>query len=290
MNIENKKQVATLLLAIGLGLIAAFLVSQYVQNNIKAQTKRLAQEYVRRNKEQKEQMLQEMGRMNQDFNAKLGQLAKQQKDQEQKILVAARRQQAAAAKKVVTVVKTQSFSLKTPAGKRAVTISIKSLNAVGGLIKSGDFVDIISRLTIPDQGDKNADPVKVTTVLFQDVQVLAVGSDFDGTASSQVYTEQQTAIKLNVTLALDPQEAALLAFAGDNGSLQLSLRSPQESGTKILEVASWDVLADFLLDTQGTQLIIPVTKPEVEEAKEEPPKEEIKPTIQIFKSGEQTSL
>ncbi|MBI5023697.1 MAG: hypothetical protein HZC18_01685 [Candidatus Omnitrophica bacterium] len=45
MNIENKKQIATILLAVGLGLVATFLTSQYVQNNIAQQTKILAKEY-----------------------------------------------------------------------------------------------------------------------------------------------------------------------------------------------------------------------------------------------------
>ena len=49
MNIENKKQFITILLAVGLGLVAAFLTSQYVQGNIKAQTKQLANEYAKQN-------------------------------------------------------------------------------------------------------------------------------------------------------------------------------------------------------------------------------------------------
>src|SRR3972149_10759434 len=45
MNIENKKQIATIFLAVGLGLVATFLTGQYVQNNIAQQTKVLAKEY-----------------------------------------------------------------------------------------------------------------------------------------------------------------------------------------------------------------------------------------------------
>ena len=45
MNIENKKQIATILLAIGLGLVATYLTSLYVENNIVQRTKVLAEGY-----------------------------------------------------------------------------------------------------------------------------------------------------------------------------------------------------------------------------------------------------
>jgi len=49
MNLENKKQLATILLAVGLGLIASFLTSEYVKNNVKQQTRDLAQDYQKKN-------------------------------------------------------------------------------------------------------------------------------------------------------------------------------------------------------------------------------------------------
>ena len=221
MNIENKKQLATLLLAAGLGLVTAFLLSQYVQNNIKAERRQLEQKYQRAAKQQNDRMLQEMGAMQRDFNNKLAQLAKEQQAQEQKLQTAQAQAAAAAAaaqkkassqpeKKPIA----QPFSVMTPPGKRAITISINSLNAVGGLIKSGDRVDIISKLEIPDQGDDpSAKKAEVTTTLFQDVQVLAVGTQFITPVTAMTYEQQQRSNILKVTLALDPQEAALLSFS-----------------------------------------------------------------------------
>ena len=45
MNIENKKQLATILLAVGLGLVASMLMSKVVNDKIDEQTKIISKEY-----------------------------------------------------------------------------------------------------------------------------------------------------------------------------------------------------------------------------------------------------
>jgi hypothetical protein len=101
------------------------------------------------------------------------------------------------------------------------------------------------------------------------------------------YEIQQRAKALNVTLALSPEEAGLLTFAEAHGDLQLSLRSPAETEDKVLQqVASWNALADFVLEHQGTELKIPskkITPPEEEEEVVE--EKEPEPYIQIFRGG-----
>ena len=49
MNIENKKQFATILLAVGLGLIAVLLASQYVQSKVAQQTEFLSRDFQKKN-------------------------------------------------------------------------------------------------------------------------------------------------------------------------------------------------------------------------------------------------
>lgn len=284
MNIENKKQFATILLAVGLGLVAAFLTSQYVQNNIQQQTKALAVEYQKKNAA----LIQEVELAKKEIN-KLAQqqasLAKQMQERPKMVVEK---------EKPPKVIETMAFSVVTPPGKRALTIQIDSLSAVGGLINPGDFVDIIAQLKAPeDEGKPKGHEKEITTVLFQNIQVLAVGTNFspqmaEGTALP--YEAQQKARSLNVTLALTPEEAALLTFVQDHGGLRLSLRAPAEEGTEFLQVASWDTLSQYVLDKQGTTLDLPIKpkpkeeekKPEVEE--EEKPEEE-KPYIQIFRGG-----
>ena len=57
------------------------------------------------------------------------------------------------------------LTAKTPPGKRAVTVMIESLNAVGGLLNAGDFVDVIAHLDIPEGTDKKK---TITAMVFQD--------------------------------------------------------------------------------------------------------------------------
>ncbi len=179
------------------------------------------------------------------------------------------------------------FSFKTPQGKRALTVLIDSLSAVGGLIRAGDFVDIIAQLNVPNP---KGGIQQVTTVLFQNIQVLAIGTRFISEADASVYATQQNARSLYITLALDPEEAGLVVFTQSNGRLQLSLRSPNEKETKILQVASWDALSDFVLERQGTELLVPRSRASLEAIEGDemtPSDKEVKPFIQIFKAGQQ---
>jgi pilus assembly protein CpaB len=280
MNIENKKQLATILLAIGLGLVASMLMSKVVSDKVDEQTKIIAKEY----QGQKTALVKEIDSTKQMLN-KLAQdyqaLAKKVEQQPVIREVPLKTDRPPVQKTV--------FSLRTPPGKRALTVNIKSLSAVGGLINPGDFVDVIAQLTIPDESDeKKKKTEKVTTVLFQNIQVLAVGTNYNPVGEAPAYEAQQQMGALNVTLAVSPEEAGLLSFAEANGDLQLSLRSPIDTEDKVLQkVASWDALADFVLEQQGTELLVPQKKATIKKSdtETEEKEEEVKPFFQIFRGG-----
>jgi len=283
LNLENKKQIATILLAVGLGLVAAVLTGQYVQTSIENQTKTLAKDYQKKNAI----LVQELEKIKSEFKkVAQNQAALAKKVKERRVIV----QQAPA--KVSGPAPQAAFSLRTPPGKRAITILIDSLSAVGGLIASGDIVDIIAEMEMPDLNDTDAKRVKVTTMLFQNIEVLAVGTKFTPSAQNSEYQAQQVARNLNVTLAVSPEEAGLLTFAQANGKLKLSLRSPTERGKHILQVASWDTLSDYVLEQQGTELVVPKGRAKIKEVDGKPKKtksssSEVKPFIQIFKGGQE---
>jgi hypothetical protein len=281
MNLENKKQVATIALAVGLGLVAAFLMSQYVNGEVQNQTKALAADYQKKNAA----LIQEVEKVRGQMEAvKKEQAALAKKVSEQKVVV----QKGAEAD--VKPVSMTSFSLQTPPGKRAFTIKIDSLSAVGGLISPGDLVDIIAHLKIPKEEDAKKTQT-VTTVLFQNLQVLAVGTNYQFAGQTAQYVAQQKAKEIEVTLALDPEQSGLLSFAQEHGKLQLALRAPTERNSQVVEVASWDSLADYLLEQQGTELIIPEKEVEIKAVKTtEKIDSEVKPFIQIFKSGKETNF
>lgn len=281
MNIENKKQFVIILIAIGLGLVAAFLTSQYVQNNIKAQTKALARDY---------------GKQNAGFAKEIETLRKEIKRQRDEIVELDKKQSQykpgiaqAVTEAPKPVVQMDSFAVRTPPGKRAVTILVDSLSAVGGLINPGDFVDILGVLKIPDDSEDTKATKDVTTVLFQNVQVLAVGTNFKPIGIAPAYDAQQKARSLNVTIAISPEEAGLIAFAQANGKLQLSLRPPTDGGLQLLQIASWDTLAEYVMDHQGTELMVPQKKANIFEADDDE-EDEVRPYIQIFKSGAESNF
>ncbi len=290
LNIENKKQLATILLAVGLGLVAAFLTSQYVQSSITKEVGGIAKQ-----SRQEAASLQKELQITQNELKKIIQqqalLEKQIKEQPKVI-------QQVQATSVKQPVDQTAFSVVTPPGKRAVTIQIDALAAVGGLLSPGDFVDVLARLKIPEgegEGTENKDKMhEVTTVLFQDIQVLAVGVNFKPVGGAEAYQAQQQQRMLNVTLAVTPEEAGLLSFVQTNGTLQLSLRSPTEQGRQALQVASWDALSDYVLDQQGTELYVPKKTIEEEPAIEREPEkkegEEKKSSVQIFRGGKELGL
>lgn len=269
MNLENKKQLATILVAVALGIVAVFAASQYVQKEVNSQTRALAKDYQKKNAtliNELELMKREMGRV----AAAQKELARRQSQQKTVVVPA----------KQTPQIDASPFSTRTPRGKRAYTIRIDSLSAIGGLINPGDKVDIVGKLKVPDKGP-------VTSVLFQNVEVLAVGTNFKQAGDIEVYSRQQVSNHLNVTLALSPEEAGLMAFAQDNGSFKLSLRSPSERETEVLQVASWETLAEYVMREQGTEIKVPSGK---RHSIKEMGEDEVRPFIRIFKSGRESSL
>jgi pilus assembly protein CpaB len=291
MNLENKKQITILSLAIGLGIVAASIIGKVVNEMVRKQSEAITADVQQKNAG----LINELELVKTDMKkmaAQQQQLVQQQAQIKQQAISAA--QVAMKPGEAATVADSTIFAMVTPPGKRAVTIMIESLLAVGGLVNPGDYVDVIAHLKIPQGQSKNKEEAAkvdtVTTVLFQSVQVLAIGANFKPVGNALVYDSQTKAKELNVTLALDPEQASLITFAGANGKLQLSLRSPAEKGTHLLEVASWDSLSQYVLDHQGTELNVPSQQqfsPEIKSSGDSKRTDsEVKPFIQIYRGGQ----
>ena len=279
--LENKKQLLIIVGAVALGIIAVVLTSNYVKVSIQNQTAVLAEQYDTKQKEMVSQLqqkseqqmaalAQEVERVKADNQAAMQrQMAALQAQQAQQ----ARMQPVAQA--APKAVRKPSLALKTPVGKRAITIKIDSLAAVGVLLNAGDFVDVIAELNVPSE---DPDKKTVTAMIFQGLQVLAVNTNEDDPGA---YDEQQAAASLKITVAVDPQEAGLLAFANKNGSLELALRSPDDTDHKMVKADTWKTLADYVLKNQG----LDIEDPDGENANSKPM--ENKPNIQIFRGGKE---
>ena len=302
MPLENKKQLLIIIGAVAAGIAAVVLASNYVKNSIESQTASLAEQYdvkqkqmtsqlQQRSDQQMASLAQELERVkNEQTAAMQKQIATLQEAQQQQAKLQAQQQaklqaqlqeQARMRQQPVQVqmkkVRKPSLALKTPAGKRAVTVMIDSLAAVGGLLNPGDFVDVIAQLNVPSQ---DPDKKTVTAMIFQDLQVLAVNTNEDDPGA---YDDQQAASSLKITFAVDPQEAGLLAFANKNGILELALRSTNERGRPKVKADTWKTLADYVFKNQG----LDIQNPDEEQVKNNKPVGTKLPVIQIFRGGKE---
>jgi pilus assembly protein CpaB len=101
-------------------------------------------------------------------------------------------------------------------GMRAVSIPIDRVKGVSGMIEPGDRVDVIA---IPPNKQK-------AVTIFRGLLVLAVGTELENASATPSPQEEGSA---TVTLAVNPKQADLLAWADSNSTLRLALRSPREA-------------------------------------------------------------
>jgi Flp pilus assembly protein CpaB len=262
MNMENKKQYAIILMA----LVVAAVVSVMVGNFIQSQIQKGRQELIAATKAKIDPLEQNIAFLNNKI-----------KEIERRQASLASQQTTSAAPDAVEAPKS-SLALRTPSGKRAYTVLIDSLSAVGGMVNPGDYVDILAHMNIPNPNSGSTE--NVSSMVFQNIQILAVGTNLQAPGA---YEAQQNARALNITFALTPQEAGLMSFLERNGKMQLILRAPAETEIQTLKTANWTTLSDYIYEKQGTELMLP-GKAEVEESEKS---EEVKPFIQIFQGGKE---
>lgn len=142
----------------------------------------------------------------------------------------------------------------TPVGKRAVTITVDNISSLVGMIKPGDYVDVILLINIPVKASdgKQMGDTKVIP-LFQNVLVLAVGQEtgapVPGDTSRYKQEGQQKEISPLITLALGPQEANLMAYVQEQGRIRLILRAPTDSKIELMPPTGWETLFQYVMPT-----------------------------------------
>ncbi|MCM8797065.1 MAG: Flp pilus assembly protein CpaB [Candidatus Omnitrophica bacterium] len=144
------------------------------------------------------------------------------------------------------------LSAMTPPGKRAITVNVDNIASLFGMIKPGDYVDVIANLIIPIQSPDGKQTNQPTVVpLFQNVLVLAVGKNIGGSAeASSRYTAPEESPL--ITLALTPHEANLIAFVQEQGKIRLVLRSHADAEIQQQQIASWETLFQYITPKGST--------------------------------------
>jgi Flp pilus assembly protein CpaB len=133
-----------------------------------------------------------------------------------------------------------------PPGKRGVTVGVTEEKVFGGLLAPGDHVDVIAIV----QRVEGEEEIPTAVMLVQNAEVLAVADeqlepvgrlDIDGNpivtdTSEGVLSEAPEDADTqpdarNVTLAVAPEDALLIALAQEEWSVWLSLRGPGDAET-----------------------------------------------------------
>jgi pilus assembly protein CpaB len=107
------------------------------------------------------------------------------------------------------------LSLKVPPGMRAFAVSVNEVVGVGGYIVPDSRVDVIVTLS-PSSSNQQG---KVSKIILEDIRVLAWGQ------TTVQQKDNKPTYPASVTLAVTPEDAEKLALAGNEGTIQLSLRN-----------------------------------------------------------------
>lgn len=132
--------------------------------------------------------------------------------------------------KLVVAGKTVRFSENIPSDKLAVTVAVHSMAGVAGLLKPGDFVDIVVTFYEEIAGDN------VSHTILHNIKVLAINrNDVENNAPAAATekdkaekdkaTEKETDKPTNITLAVSPTELPRLVLAKEKGKITLALRA-----------------------------------------------------------------
>ena len=155
--------------------------------------------------------------------------------------------------KLVYTKQAGALSQVTPVGKRAITISVDNISSLAGMIKPGDYVDVICASPVPVQTQDGKQTTQVAVMpLFQNVLVLAVGQEISTQIEESRYKgKKDVAPSPLITLALTPHEANLLAFVQEQGKFRLILRSPADSKIEPAQPAGWEAVLQYVLPKEA---------------------------------------
>jgi len=152
----------------------------------------------------------------------------------------------------------RSLATKIPRGMRAVSLAVTDVTGVSSLVAANNFVDVLATVKL-GSGLGSSNQRTFVTTLFQNVMVLAVGSDLgevrkvspDQDAMAALAQQEKERFS-TVTLALTPQQAQDLVLAQDIGDISLALRSfrdenetaaiPRSNAAAVFGVAEGEVV------------------------------------------------
>ena len=137
--------------------------------------------------------------------------------------------------KVSTEQSTVGLAPSLPPGLVAMSLGLSPVLAVGGAIREGDSVDVLVSMeySVYDEMGGESKPMQTAFYSIQDVPVLAISGQVDAVASAQGAGAAAAGVQSNnsgpnmLTILVTPQDALLIKYAREKGTIDLVLRSPQ---------------------------------------------------------------
>lgn len=104
-----------------------------------------------------------------------------------------------------------------PSDRRAITVAVTEVTGVAGFIKAGDYVDVVHTFSGQDGG--------ASRLVLQNILVLAVDRETEAGINESGAKDKKEAVKtMTVTLAVTPDDAAVVTLAEEKGKIRLALR------------------------------------------------------------------
>lgn len=144
----------------------------------------------------------------------------------------------------------RDFSDILPAGQRALTLEIDTVNSTADMVRPGNRVDIYWLGKVSHQGQSTPDDARTVQLVMANVLILATGQDVRprdaGEARESVNSNplgsQGSTSYSTVTVQVPVSEAARLALAQKLGALRLILRNADDKGTDVPKAISENTL------------------------------------------------
>ena len=207
-----------ILVAVILGLIAAYLIWSYLQGVDKRNRKNWQPVVIALVEiKPRTKITRDMIRLEQYPKELIGENAKTKVEEVENRVT----QKAISAKEqiratdLVTEGQAPGLAFKIPDGMRAIAIGAGEVMAVGTMVQPGDKVDILATYHDPRTRQE------ITRMILQNVEVLAVNR-------GQTDSQGKEGANSSMTLAVTPEQGELLAAADRAGALRIQLRSVRD--------------------------------------------------------------
>ncbi len=151
-----------------------------------------------------------------------------------------------------------ALAYEVPRGQRAVTVAVSDVTGVGGLIRPGNYIDVMGTFEfgrpVARQGAQIVyeDEKTETRLLLQNVQVVATerqhrrarpvpktSAEESAESAVESLVEQQQPDVRNVTLIVSPRQAQEVILAQEIGTLTMALRSNLDAG-QVVDLGTLD--------------------------------------------------